>query len=1298
VRFLSWRTALAVALLVGVCCSLPAAGAGAAASGTMRIVAAAPRLPRAARVLGAVRADATVSGAVVLRPRSEAALTRFIAAVTDKHSPLFHQYLAPGQFAERFGPAPSSIAAVTERLRADGLAVTVARNGMLVDFRGSAAQVEHAFGVGLDRVRLADGSLGRARTAAIRLPSAIAGLVTSVVGLDDVLRLQPSAVLTGSKTHAHAAAKKTTFIHPAGSPTPCAGAQNAATQYGGLTDDQIANAYGAFGLYGANDFGSGQHIAVFELEPFAASDIQAFDTCYFGSTAVTDMAGRLTTVPVDGGQPAGAGSGESLLDVQDISGLAPGAYIDVYEAPNTTFGALDEYAKIVNDDADQIVSSSWGLCEQTVQQGEPGVLEAENLLFQQAAAQGQSVFASSGDNGGNDCNSLYEPNPVTPVLSVDDPASQPYVVGVGGTTIDNPTQPAAEHVWNDGFEWGAGGGGISESWPMPTWQLASAVPNIHDAATIQAADTFEAGDLSQPGYAFCQTDNPGGANQAACREVPDVSAQEDEFTGGITVYAGSFGGWQTFGGTSSATPIWAALLAVVNESATCHSHGETANGVGFVSPLLYSVASNPTAYAASFNDISAGNNDPYGLSGLFPAKIGYDMASGLGSPQLTQPNNAAGLAYYLCTAAAPPTGSRPTVASVAANVAFTSASSTGVTITGTNFKSGSSPEVAHVQVGGYVLPYSDFVVNSPTSISATFPAAAKVLPPNATTDGAGRVQVVVTLFDDESSAPSPESAFTYVDNSGVNSIPAVTSVGPYGGPDAGGNTVDIYGSGFTGATGVKFGSVAVAANDFTVLNDWKIAATVPAYSGGTTDCKQDGSFYGNGENATNDVCQTQVVVSNAHGSSKQSTILPLYEGDATFNALGVVPAPQGEEPAPAATEYDYFPPPTITSISTDGGPSSLASENGDSVVTIKGTGFNPAGLDWVDFGDPSKADSQAFNLVTVTATEIQIAAPALANTTVNTLNVPVRIKSLAGQSASVDAIYAGIPVVTGVTAIAGPTAGLPAGPDTGGTPIDVTGNGLANQVLGIAFADEFGPFSLGTQYTFTANSNSDLTSTTVPQNPGLVDVLLCTVTSCSEPTPSENPTDSFFLYPPGDPKVDSIAPASGPSDSHTMVTIIGENLGCVTGVYFGKVPATKVSNAEALLDCGSTTQVNVSAPPGKNGRSVRVTLTTVESDFTGFGPSTGTALFTYTHPAREPITVQEVGDGYGLVTSAPTGLNCRMASCTHRFRYGSAVRLTATPADGSRFAGWSRACTGTRKCTVRGLESARTVKARFVLR
>ena len=87
------------------------------------------------------------------------------------------------------------------------------------------------------------------------------------------------------------------------------------------------------------------------------------------------------------------------------------------------------------------------------------------------------------------------------------------------------------------------------------------------------------------------------------------------------------------------------MLAEVNASATCQNNPATQNGVGFLSPLLYPVASNPTAYAASFNDIKAGNNDPYGDSNLFQATSGDHMASGLGTPQLTQPDGGAGLAF-----------------------------------------------------------------------------------------------------------------------------------------------------------------------------------------------------------------------------------------------------------------------------------------------------------------------------------------------------------------------------------------------------------------------------------------------------------------------------------------------------------------------------------------------------------------------------------------------------------------------------------------------------------------------------
>src|SRR5436309_5249112 len=210
-RVLGVRALAAAPLLALVCFAVAASGAGAAAPTGTRVVTPKPLIPHGAKRLGAVSPTATVSGAVVLQPRDEGALTRFISQVTDRHSPLFHHYLTPGSFAARFGPAPSIIAAVKSQLEASGLRVTsVARDGLILDFRAPADRVEAAFRTGLERYRLANGSTGRARTAPVRVPATIAKYVTSVVGLDTTVKLRPSGVLRASRLtrakHAAAAA------------------------------------------------------------------------------------------------------------------------------------------------------------------------------------------------------------------------------------------------------------------------------------------------------------------------------------------------------------------------------------------------------------------------------------------------------------------------------------------------------------------------------------------------------------------------------------------------------------------------------------------------------------------------------------------------------------------------------------------------------------------------------------------------------------------------------------------------------------------------------------------------------------------------------------------------------------------------------------------------------------------------------------------------------------------------------------------------------------------------------------
>jgi hypothetical protein len=1200
--------------------AVPASAASQARSSVprgTRTVESAPRVPPGARPAGAVRPSTEISGDLVLKPRDNAAVTRFIAQVTDKNSPLFHQYLPAGAYASRFGPSQTTISAARSVLTAEGLQVTgVSPDHLLIHFRGTAAAIGTAFHTRLENYRLRDGFTGRTVTSAVRVPARIAGSVAAVLGLDNLVQEQPTGIIRApaSDRGKIQPAGRATFSYPAGAPKPCKAATAGATGFGGLTDDQIAHAYGAFGLYGSGDFGAGQHIAIYELEPFARSDVKTFDSCYFGAKTARQMLSRLRVHSVDGGQPAGSGSGEAILDVEDVSAIAPGATIDVYVgvspgSDGTVYDPVDGYAAIIDADSDQVISTSWGLCEQAVQAGQPGLQAAENLLFEQAAAQGQSVFAAAGDNGSDDCNTFETSTPVAGQnpLSEDDPGSQPYVVSVGGTTIDDAaTQPPAEHVWNDGAAGGGGGGGISQSWVMPAWQQASTVPGIAQpgSAVYAAASKVEEAFGYPPD--FCQATVAGATSSTPCRLVPDVSAQADEFTGAITIYQAAFGGWSTIGGTSSATPIWAATLALVNASSTC----ATSHGVGFASPALYAVASDHSAYSASFNDITTGDNDIYGLDNglVFNAAKGYDLASGLGSPQLTGPHGTAGLAYYLCSVGGAP--ARPIVDAVTPDEGSV-AGGTTITIHGTGFESNGVPDVASLQVGAARLAVTHFRVASSTVMTATMPPASEASPPLAPSpqDGAGPADVIVTLTDDQSSLPNPKAVFEYTDTRSGNVVPSVTGVIPYGGSESDPGPVTILGSGFTGTTSVTFGGVS--ATTWTVDSPNQITATPSAYSPATRCAPLPATAVYLGENAANDICQVQVQVANSHGKSSLGQILPPDEGPVTLNSLGVlVPPPDcGCEIAQAPTEYDYVPAPTITSVSTSvAGAANLASENGGTIITVHGTGLNPLAIDWANFGPASQEASQNTSFVFMTGTEMQTSAPLEAITT-GPVTVPFSVRTLGGQSAATTVSYAGIPQVTGVvnTRHHKSLHGIDGAPDTGGTAIKISGHGFTGQLTVVEFTDTKSPFSMGTQYMFNVASDSSLSTQTVQQNPALVAVQLCTVTGCS----SARKADKLYLYPPGNPHVTSVSPSSGRAAGGTRVTIDGSNLGCAIGVFFGKAKARSFTQTPAPLDCGSTITLTATSPRGKAHAKVPVSVETIESYFANAGHGTSSARFTY---------------------------------------------------------------------------------------
>ena len=1090
------RVLIAALTLAGtIAVSVPAAALTAprpsAVTGRLVPVGAAPALPSGARVTGALPRAAEVTGAVALRLRDPAAVTAFIDAVSSPRSPAYHKYLARGEFARRFGPSEAAVAAVEQRLRGDGLTVRgVSANRLLVSFTGAAAAAEAAFHTGLRRVALAGGGTGQATTSAISLPASIAPDVTAVIGLDRLVT-EHSAGMTGPAGGAHvpAGAPVTgdagTVTHAApggGGPVACAAAK-ALQPFGALTLQQVAAAYGLDPLYQAGDLAAAQTIDVIEYEPFEVSDIAAFDKCYLGA----DHAGQVTVTSVDGGPGTGAGSAEAALDIEDISALAPDAKIDVFQAPNMNgmFSALDDENAIAEADDGGQVSTSWGVCEAALQQGAPGAQQVENEIFEQTAAQGQTVFAASGDDGSDSC-AYHGAKAVAPDLSVLDPASQPYVTSVGGTTVTSASQPPHETAWNNDTSGGAGGGGISATWAMPSWQDSVAV---RQAAADRACSDDPSGAADNFHVQGLATTLPAGT---ACRETPDVSALADPQTGPTIFYNGS---WAQYGGTSSATPMWAAMLAEINASSGC----AMPHGAGFADPLLYQVASASAAgYAAAFNDVTSGNNDNLGVGGAvdYPAAMGYDLATGLGTPRVTNADGVPGLAAQLC-AAAGHSAPAPMVALLTQVSGTHSAAGGGILlIRGTNFG----------RATGLVF-FGDARARVATW-SAGF-IAVEVPPyyvPGGTPSGfAGRANVTVVTAGTPRRSSAPGGASVYQYTASASGAPAVDYVSSPNGPLAGGNTVHIIGAALAGATSVRFGDVP--ATSFTVLSDNQVSARVPASDGNCATSAAQGA------------CAVAVTVTTPSGTSSGPPIRPAYQGPVVFSPDGAyaVPAGCGCEIAAAPQEYDYAAAPVIASVSP-----AFASENGGSVDVISGSGFNLLTFEYANVGPAGLGSSQDYSILGVTPSRLVITIPAAPEaTTVEPSAVPLSVLS-AGQLSNVSALhYAGTPVLTSISE----HLASQAAPGQ----LRITGHGLAD-VTSVVFQPQgaLGSFT-STSTAISAQTDTSL-AVAVPQTFKVpVDVLACSVTGCSAPDPA---VDTLLLVYEGRPLVNSSSPASGPAHRH----------------------------------------------------------------------------------------------------------------------------------------------------------------------
>ena len=492
-----------------------------------------------AHAIGEIVADAKLSVSLLLRRRSDRE-PAVPAADLRRASPHSREYPSREQFATRFGAHGDDLDAVRTFARSHGLTVRSESIGArTVRLEGPLAEIARAFGVSLRRWTFPGGSY-RGRTGPVHLPSELEGIVVGVFGLDDRPQARPHF-----RRHRTARTTDVAYAPP-----------------------QVAAAYD----FPPGTDGRGSTVALLEFGGgYRTSDLSSF----FGVLGLPTVS--VTAVSVAGtpnaptGNPDGPDS-EVALDIEIVGSIAPGAHVVVYFAPNTDQGFLDGLNAAIHDTTRRpsIVSISWGGPEdQWTSQARNGI----DAACEDAATMGITVLAASGDQGATDGTTNGE-------LTVDFPASSPYVTGCGGTRLSLANgRITGEVTWNEeAIGEGATGGGVSEAFARPGFQSGTNVP--------------------------------AAPNGFSGRGVPDVAGNADPASGYSVLVDGQK---IVMGGTSAVAPLWAALVARVNQSLGAPA--------GYLNPSLYAPAEEGT-----FHDITNGDNSGYS------AGPGWDPCTGLGSP------------------------------------------------------------------------------------------------------------------------------------------------------------------------------------------------------------------------------------------------------------------------------------------------------------------------------------------------------------------------------------------------------------------------------------------------------------------------------------------------------------------------------------------------------------------------------------------------------------------------------------------------------------------------------------------
>ena len=662
----------------------------------------------------------------------EADLQTLIAAQQNPASPQYHAWLTPEQFAVRFGMSDADIAKAEAWLEQQGFTVEgVSRSKNRITFSGTAAQAQAAFSVQLHNYQT-DGTTHFAPAGDISLPAALSSVVQAVTNLSNF------------RPHSHMRVKQ-------GQIAPTANFTSGQTGSHFLTPSDIDIIYDIKAVHDAGFNGAGQSIAIVGQSAVTLSDIESFQS----AAGLTKKDPALVLAPNTGASTVFTGDeSESDLDLEYSGAIAPGANIlFVYSGGTGSVNDAIQYA--VTNNIAPIISTSYGGCESLFS---PSAYAAENGLLAQAAAQGQTVIAASGDDGSTDCfigTTAADINSVPLAeqqgISVDFPASSQYVTAMGGTEFSTANVAAAnttywssttsndvitsalsyipEQVWNDDSSTvgiSAGGGGASVlNTTRPSWQTG--VPGIPSGTTRVLPDISLDASPNNAGYLYCSSDSQNTGITGSCS-----NGFRDSTNTNLTVA----------GGTSFTVPIFAGMVAMINQAT-----GSVGQGV--VNPTLYALAANTSTYASAFHDITTGNNactagaafctTAAANTSIYAATPGYDEATGLGSLDF---NN-------LLTAwkAAAPSGTSPsllatTTTVTAASTAPASGASDAVTIS-------VAPSAGTGTPTGTVAILVD---GKPASPAPTLSSGAATYTFSSTTDGPHVIRV--TYSGDGNYAPS----------------------------------------------------------------------------------------------------------------------------------------------------------------------------------------------------------------------------------------------------------------------------------------------------------------------------------------------------------------------------------------------------------------------------------------------------------------------------------------------------------------------------------------------------------------